>query len=231
MRLKLAMDDLPVPRPVLEKEFNDFATTLNIRWSVHYTDATQRVAILVTRAAHCLFDLLARRVEGEYECEVPVIISNHRDLKYVAEKFQIQYQYLPVDKSTKPWQEGEIHKLIDYYKIDLIVLARYMQILSKDFVDRYPGRIINIHHAFLPSFQGANPYLQAYDRGVKMIGATGHYVTADLDEGPIIEQGVERVTHALTPSDFAAIGRDIEAAVLARAVKMLWKRQAGKGRR
>jgi len=177
------------------------------------------MAILVTKTSHCLYDLLLRQAEGELQCEIPVIISNHPELEHVANQFRIPYHCLPVTKETKSQQETFITKVLKQYHIDLVVLARYMQILSDRFVNDWAGRIINIHHAFLPAFQGANPYQQAYNRGVKMIGATAHYATAELDEGPIIEQDVVRVSHEESVEDLTRIGRDVERLVLARAVK------------
>jgi formyltetrahydrofolate deformylase len=173
----------------------------------------------VTKASHCLYDLVLRRQEGELRCDIPVIISNHPDLEAAADRFQIPFHCLPVSHETRSRQEEAIRSLLDQYHVDLVVLARYMQVLSDAFVEDWAGRIINIHHAFLPAFQGASPYKQAYERGVKMIGATAHYATSELDEGPIIEQDVERVTHEDSPEDLSRIGRDIERVVLARAVK------------
>jgi formyltetrahydrofolate deformylase len=219
MRIKLDMGDLGTSRETLEREFDDFARALQIRWNVHYSDILQRMAILVTKASHCLFDLLIRRKEGEIQCEIPLIISNHPDLQYVAEDFQVPYQWLPVTNETRMQQEASIRRLLGQNGISVVVLARYMQVLSQGFVEDYSGRIINIHHAFLPAFQGANPYTRAYERGVKMIGATAHYATVDLDEGPIIEQGVERVSHEDSIEELMRIGKDIERVVLARAVK------------
>jgi formyltetrahydrofolate deformylase len=219
MRLKLDMSGLKTSRKVLENEFSEFAASLNMHWTVHYSDYSAKVAILVTKTSHCLYDLLLRQAEGELQCEIPVIISNHPDLEHVADQFRIPYHCLPVTKETKSQQEGLITKVLKQYHIDLVVLARYMQILSDKFVNDWAGRIINIHHAFLPAFQGANPYQQAFDRGVKMIGATAHYATAELDEGPIIEQDVVRVSHDQSVEDLTRIGRDVERIVLARAVK------------
>jgi formyltetrahydrofolate deformylase len=219
MRLKLDMDSLSTSRRALEEDFKEFGKPYNLIWSVHYSDYIQKVAILVTKTSHCLYDLLLRQQEGELKCEIPVIISNHPTLEPVADKFRIPFHCLPVIKEKKAEQEEQLRKLIKKYHIDLIVLARYMQILSKPFVEEFEGRTINIHHAFLPAFQGANPYQRAYDRGVKMIGATAHYATAELDEGPIIDQDVERVTHEDSIEDLIRIGKDIERIVLARAVK------------
>jgi formyltetrahydrofolate deformylase len=219
MRLKLDMSGLKTSRKVLENEFGEFAAALNMHWTVHYSDYAAKVGILVTKTSHCLYDLLLRQAEGELQCEIPVIISNHPDLEHVANQFRIPYHCLPVTKETKSQQESLITKVLKQYHIDLVVLARYMQILSDKFVNEWSGRIINIHHAFLPAFQGANPYQQAFNRGVKMIGATAHYATAELDEGPIIEQDVVRVSHDQSVEDLTRIGRDVERIVLARAVK------------
>ncbi|MBI2191179.1 MAG: formyltetrahydrofolate deformylase [Planctomycetes bacterium] len=219
MRVKLDLDTLTTTRRSLEEDFCAFARPLGLTWSVHYTDLVQRMAILVSKTSHCLYDLLLRRQEGEIRCEVPLILSNHPILESVGEKFRIPFHCLPVAPEAKAQQEEQVRRLLKQYHIDLVVLARYMQILSRPFVEEYAGRIINIHHAFLPAFQGGNPYQRAYERGVKMIGATAHYATADLDEGPIIEQDVERVTHEDSVEDLVRIGRDVERVVLARAVK------------
>lgn len=219
LRIALDLAGLSTSRKQLEEEFQEFAKNLQMRWRVNYSDSVQRVAILVTKAPHCLYDLLLRKEEGELQCEIPVILSNHPDLETVAERFRIPYHCLPVTAGNKPQQEVEVRRLMKHYHIDLIVLARYMQILSQEFVEEWSGKIINIHHGFLPAFQGANPYLQAFDRGVKLIGATGHYATVELDDGPIIEQDVVRVSHQDSLEDLTRIGRDVERMVLARAVK------------
>ncbi len=220
MRMKLDMNDLATSRETLEREFRDLAIPLKIRWCIYYSDVLQRMAILVTKASHCLFDLLIRcKKEGEIQCEIPLIISNHPDLRYVAENFQIPYHCLPVTNETRMEQESKMRRLLGQHGIHLVVLARYMQVLSQGFVEDYSGRIINIHHAFLPAFQGGSPYSQAYERGVKMIGATAHYATIDLDEGPIIEQDVERVSHEDSIEEMMRIGKDVERVVLSRAVK------------
>jgi formyltetrahydrofolate deformylase len=219
MRIVIDLADLKTSRRQLEEEFAAFAVPLGLEWSAHYSEPRQRVALLVTKASHCLYDLLVRQSEGELPCEIPVVIANHPDLEPVAAQFRVPFHSLPVTPATKAAQEGRIQELLRQHHIDLVVLARYMQILSKEFVEAWEGRVINIHHAFLPGFKGARPYHQAYERGVKMIGATAHYATSDLDEGPIIEQDVVRVTHEATPDELARIGRDIERVVLARAVK------------
>lgn len=218
MRIKLE-DEAVLNRAEVEEQFTEFATGLGLSWSVRYSDQPYRVALLVTRASHCPYDLLLRELEGELKCEIPLIIGNHNDLAGMAKQFDKPFYHLPITKETKPQQEAQINSLLAEYNIDLVVMARYMQILSEKFVTQHAGRVINIHHGFLPAFQGARPYHQAYDRGVKMIGATSHYATADLDEGPIIEQDVERVMHDNSPEDLIMIGKDIERLVLAKAVK------------
>ena len=218
MRIKLE-DKKQLARDELEQQFSAFSASLGLIWSVHYSDQPYRVALLVTRASHCPYDLLSRELEGELKCEIPLVIGNHNDLESMAKQFNKLFYHLPITKETKPQQEAQINALVEEHDIDLIVMARYMQILSEDFVAKHTGRVINIHHGFLPAFQGAKPYHQAYDRGVKIIGATSHYATADLDEGPIIEQGVERVMHDNSPEDLVMIGKDIERLVLAKAVK------------
>lgn len=205
-------------RGALEAAFGDLATTLSATWSVRYTDVVQRVAILVTRDPACLYDLVLRQRGGELPCEIPLVISNHPTLEPVAESFRIPFVCLPVTPETKPEQERRVLDLLERHHVDLVVLARYMQILSEDFLSAAPP-VINIHHGFLPAFQGAKPYHQAHARGVKIIGATAHYATRDLDQGPIIEQDVARVTHAMDPEELTRVGRDVERVVLARAVR------------
>lgn len=218
MRLKVE-DEGQMPNQALQQQFSTLADSLQLTWSVHYTDLPYRVALLVTRASHCPYDLLLRELEGELKCEIPVIIGNHPDLENMARQFNKPFYHLPITKETKHKQETQIKSLLSEYQIDLVVMARYMQILSEQFVKEFAGKVINIHHGFLPAFQGAKPYHQAYERGVKLIGATAHYATAELDEGPIIEQDVERVRHDNSPADLVMIGKDIERLVLARAVK------------
>ncbi|MBL1321076.1 MAG: formyltetrahydrofolate deformylase [Methylophaga sp.] len=218
MRIKLE-DDGQLQRDDLEQQFTDFAKKSGLEWSVRYSDVPYRVALLVTRASHCPYDLLLRQQEGELKCDIPLVIGNHDDLENMANQFKVPFYHLPISKETKPQQEAQINELLEKNDIDLVVMARYMQILSEDFVQRHAGHVINIHHGFLPAFQGARPYHQAYARGVKIIGATAHYATADLDEGPIIEQDVQRVMHDNSPEDLVMIGKDIERLVLARAVK------------
>jgi formyltetrahydrofolate deformylase len=190
-----------------------YSPTLHIR----PTSERPRALVMVTTESHCLRDLLYLNELGELKVEIPLVISNHEDLRQLVESHGVKFMYLPGDKKA---QEVEITKQIELLKIDFVVLARYMQILSAEFCDRMPGKIINIHHSFLPGFKGAKPYHQAHERGVKIIGASAHFVTSDLDEGPIIEQDVAHVTHIATPEELIAIGRDIERRVLAKAVKL-----------
>jgi len=219
MRIKLDMKDLKTSRTELENSFSLFAEKFSLQWSVHYSDRKPRMAIMVSKTSHCLYDLLQKKQEEDLTCEIPLIISNHPDLEFVADQFKIPFYCLPVTKETKKEQEQKVLELLSKHHIDLIVMARYMQILTEDFINAYPNRIINIHHAFLPAFQGARPYFRAYERGVKLIGATAHYATGDLDEGPIIDQDVERVTHECSPDDLKRIGKDIERRVLSNAVR------------
>jgi formyltetrahydrofolate deformylase len=203
-----------------QKSLNDglgkFSPTLHIR----PTQSKPRALVLVTRESHCLRDLLYLLELGELPIEIPVVVSNHEDLRSLVESHGFTFAHLPVTASTKAAQEKELLALVAEHNIDFVVLARYMQVLSNEFCAALPGRIINIHHSFLPGFKGAKPYHQAHARGVKIIGATAHFVTADLDEGPIIEQDVAHVSHTSTPEDLIALGRDIERRVLAKAVKL-----------
>jgi len=219
MRLRVVSDDSVVlSKEQLEERFARLAEAYQITWSVDYGRKKQKVAIMVSHTSHNLYDLLHRHKENKIFCEVKMVVSNHEKLRPIADMFGIPFHYLPVTKETRKEQETALIELFDSSEIDLIVMARYMQILTTDFIKHYPSKIINIHHSFLPAFQGANPYKRAYERGVKLIGATAHYATQDLDEGPIIEQGVERVTHESTPASLKNIGADIETMVLAKAV-------------
>jgi formyltetrahydrofolate deformylase len=201
------------------KALKDGLSKFNPNLRIRPTDQKPRVVVMVTKESHCLRDLLYLVELGELRIEIPLVISNREDLKSLVESHGIKFKYLPVKADSKQEQENEVSKLIDELDIDFVVLARYMQILSKQFCEKLPGRIINIHHSFLPGFKGAKPYHQAHDRGVKIIGASAHFVTNDLDEGPIIEQDVAHVTHIATPEELIAIGRDIERRVLSKAVK------------
>jgi len=205
--------------PALELAFTAIAQAFAMEAQFFDQTVKTRALIMVSRYGHALVDLLYRIRIGAIAMEVPLIVSNHLDFADVAAAGNIPFVHLPMNKDNKPEQEVKLSSLMAEHRIDLIVLARYMQILSDDFCRTRPGRIINIHHSFLPSFKGANPYTQAHQRGVKLIGATAHYVTGDLDEGPIIDQAVERVSHALDPQDYVSVGRDIESRTLARAVQ------------
>ena len=218
MRIELDASDMRMTRKELEEAFSELADKFSLEWSCHWSDYKMRMAILVSKTGHCLYDLLARQLEGELDVESPLIISNHPDMEIAANQFRIPYYYFPMTEG-KEKQEEKIRNLLKRFDIDLVVLARYMQILSSDFIDEWRGKIINIHHAFLPAFQGANPYLRAYVRGVKMIGATAHYASEELDQCPIIEQDVIRVNHELTPKGLKEVGKDSEKRTLAAAVK------------
>ncbi len=194
------------------------AAGFDMLWQLHFSNERPRMALLVSRLPHCFYDILARYESGEWQIEVPLIISNHQDMERVAERHGIDYFYLPVNQHNKQEQEARQLELLQQYDIDFIVLARYMQILSEDFINQYPQCIINIHHSFLPAFPGGRPYHSAYERGVKIIGATSHYVTTELDAGPIIEQDVTHVSHKDTVEDMIRKGRDLEKVVLARAI-------------
>jgi formyltetrahydrofolate deformylase len=191
----------------------------NMKWRLAQSSHRQRMIILVSKYDHCLADLLYRHQSGELACDIPLIISNHEDNRAIAEFYKIPYAVVAMTKENKSQAEAQIQALLNEHKPDFLVLARYMQILSNDFVNRYPQRIINIHHSFLPAFVGARPYHQAFERGVKLIGATSHYVTEVLDDGPIIEQDVVRVSHRDTVDDLIRKGRDLEKVVLSRAVR------------
>ena len=219
MRVRLNAEGTNISKETLEHNFLELATPLNFDWSVNYGDKKQNVAIMVSHTSHNLYDLLERAKEGRLDCNVTMVISNHNKLRHIADMFDVPFYHLPVTKETKQDQEAQVKQLLDTNEVDLVIMARYMQILSAEFINYYPERIINIHHSFLPAFQGANPYKKAYERGVKLIGATAHYATVDLDEGPIIEQDVKPVTHESTPTTLKRIGADIEKLVLARAVK------------
>jgi len=202
-----------------DRHFSPVAEAFNMRWRLAQSSQRQRMIILVSKYDHCLADLLYRHKSGELACDIPLIISNHADNQAIAEFYKIPYAVVPVTKENKTQAESKIQALIDEQKPDFMVLARYMQILSNEFVNRYAQRIINIHHSFLPAFVGARPYHQAFERGVKLIGATSHYVTEVLDDGPIIEQDVVRVSHRDTVEDLIRKGRDLEKVVLSRAVR------------
>jgi len=197
----------------------NLASKFEMKWRI-YSDVKPKMALFVSKYDHCLYDLLGRYNSGELHLEIPFIISNHTDLKSIADSFHIPFYHIPVTKDTKMEAENKQLELLEKYQIDFIVLARYMQIISEKLIAKYPNKIINIHHSFLPAFVGAKPYHSAYKRGVKIIGATSHYVTEELDAGPIIDQGVARVSHTHSIEDLIAKGRDLEKIVLANAVKL-----------
>jgi formyltetrahydrofolate deformylase len=218
-RLRFDLSDLVTDRGTLERAVTEVAARFGMTYRLSYESRIKRVAVFVSRYDHCLYDLLLRHRAGELRCEVVLIVSNHADLEPVAAQFSVPFHVHPIDKSNKREQETQIAELLERHQIDLVVLARYMQILSEPFVQGFSSRIINIHHSFLPAFVGGKPYHQAYQRGVKLIGATAHYATAVLDEGPIIEQDVVRCSHRDSVDDLARKGRDLEKVVLARAVR------------
>ena len=212
------MDNFSIPASELEEAFTPLAKKLNATWKIHFTGKKLRVAVFVSKYEHCLQELLWRQRLEEYPVEIPLIISNHNNAASMAEYHRIPFHIFPVTPENKLEQEKKELELLADNNIDAVVLARYMQVLTPGFIMHYPGRIINIHHSFLPAFMGGNPYKQAYERGVKIIGATSHYVTEDLDEGPIIEQDIVRISHRDTTEDLIRKGRDLERIVLARAV-------------
>lgn len=219
MRAEWDLENFVIPRTDLPVFIRALAEPRRMTWSLHFSDQRHRLALFVSKDAHCLYDLLSRHEAGELEADIPLIVSNHETLRPAAERFGIPFHVVPVTSANKAEAEARQRALIEEHQIDTIVLARYMQILSDDFASSYPNRIINIHHSFLPAFPGAKPYHSAHARGVKIIGATSHYVTGDLDEGPIIEQDVIRVTHRQTVADLVRQGRDLEKVVLSRAVR------------
>ena len=218
MRTVFRPDGAMPPAETLKAGFDLIAQRFNMSWSLHEAATKPRVLIAVSKFGHCLFDLLHRWRAGLLPAEIVGVVSNHEDLRSFVEWSGVAFHHLPVTPTTKLDQEAAFMALVEQQRVDLVVLARYMQILSAEMCGRLAGRCINIHHSFLPGFKGARPYHQAYDRGVKIIGATAHYVTTDLDEGPIIEQGVQRVDHSQGPDQLVELGRDIECQVLARAV-------------
>lgn len=220
MRIEWELKDFLVPQEKIEDYFATlYAQKYEMNFRLYFSDTKPRMAIFVSKMSHCLFDLLARYTAGEWNVEIPLIISNHPDLQHVAERFGIPFYLFPITKETKEEQEKKEMELLAKHKITFIVLARYMQVISENMINAYPDRIINIHHSFLPAFVGAKPYHAAFERGVKIIGATSHYVTTELDAGPILEQDVVRITHKDTVQDLVNKGKDLEKIVLSRAVQ------------
>jgi len=219
MRVEWELDGFLIP----EQKIADFFVTLiaeryKMSWKLYFSSQQPRMAIFVSRLSHCLYDILSRVYAGEWEVDIPLIISNHRDLEPIARQFNIPFFHIDKESGNKAEKERIELDLLEKHQVTFVVLARYMQILSPQFVKEYPNKIINIHHSFLPAFAGNNPYKQAYERGVKIIGATSHYVTNDLDDGPIIEQDIIRITHKDTVNDLVRKGRDLERIILARAL-------------
>ncbi|MEJ5284510.1 MAG: formyltetrahydrofolate deformylase [Brevinematia bacterium] len=219
MRIEWELEGFKIPRESILKEFEKISKKFNMKVELHFSDEVKRMAIMVSKLDHCLYEILLRKTSGELNVEIPLIISNHLDLKNVADYFRIDFYHYEVRPDNKEEVEKREIELLKKYNIDFVVLARYMQVLSPYFVNEYRHRIINIHHSFLPAFVGAKPYHQAYKRGVKLIGATSHYVTEELDNGPIIAQDVIRITHRDSLNDLIRKGKELEKIVLARAVK------------
>lgn len=218
-RIRVDLSELHTDRRSLEGAIGEVAERFDMTWRVAHPQVRKRVAIFVSRVDHCLWDLLLRHRSGELTCDLVAVVSNHVELEEVAQQFDVPYHVYPVTADTKRSQEIKERELLEGLGVDLIVLARYMQVLTSEFVGSFPNRIINIHHSFLPAFMGGKPYHQAFERGVKLIGATAHYATADLDEGPILEQDVVRTSHRDSVRDLLRKGRDLERSVLARAVR------------
>lgn len=220
MRVEWDLSEFQIPKDKIDEYFKTLiATRFDVNFRLYFADKKPRMAIFVSKMSHCLYDLLARYAAGEWHVEIPLIISNHPDMENVAKRFGIDYYVFPITKENKVEQEANQLALLKEHKITFCVLARYMQVLSADFITSYPDRIINIHHSFLPAFAGAKPYHAAHNRGVKIIGATSHYVTSDLDAGPIIEQDVTHISHKDTVQELVKKGRDLEKIVLSRAVE------------
>jgi len=219
MRLQWDLDGFVIPREKIGDYFQTLlAERYNMTWELHFGDYVPRMAVFISHLPHCIYDILSRQRSGEWKVDIPLIISNHEKLGYIAEQFGLDFYHLPINKENKKEQEARQIELLEKYNIDFIVLARYMQVVSDDFINHYTNRIINIHHSFLPAFPGARPYHSAYERGVKLIGATSHYVTADLDAGPIIAQGVSEVSHKDSVSNMKRKGLDLEKIVLSKAI-------------
>ena len=218
MRLEWSLDGFRVERGQINEAFRETGRAFGMTWSLHFSDERVRMAVFVTRESHCLFDILSRVESREWSAEIPLIVSNREELEPAAMRFEIPFFHIPITVANKPEQEQKTLNLLAEHRVSLVVLARYMQVLSGEFIAAYRNRIINIHHSFLPAFAGAKPYHAAYERGVKIIGATSHYVTEDLDEGPIIEQDIVRVSHRESAEELVRRGKDVEKIVLARAI-------------
>ncbi len=225
MRIEWDLTGFQIPQEKIGEFFHTLiAQKFNMQWGLHFSDEKPRMALFVSKLPHCFYDIIARTNSGEWQVEIPLVISNHEELRPVAEKFDIPFHHVPISKQNKKEQERKEISLLEENSVDFVVLARYMQILSPQLVNAFPNRIINIHHSFLPAFPGARPYHSAYQRGVKVIGATSHYVTEELDTGPIIEQDVIRVSHRDAIPDLVRKGRDLEKVVLSRAIYLHLRR-------
>jgi formyltetrahydrofolate deformylase len=220
LRVAWNMKDFTVAPENLHGVFRPIAEEYKAQWFIRFSSSRRRMALFVSQYNHCLQEILWRHDRGEYDADIACIVSNHPDLKYLADRYHIPFYLFPVMPANKKMQEKHELELLKKENVDTVILARYMQVLSPEFVEQFPNRIINIHHSFLPAFAGSNPYKQAYERGVKIVGATSHYVTDDLDEGPIIEQDVIRISHKDTMEDLLRKGRDLERLVLARAIRL-----------
>jgi formyltetrahydrofolate deformylase len=219
MKIEWDLDGFEIPREEIKNAFTPLAEKFRMKWNLHFSDYIPKIAIFVSRHVYCFYDLIVRHQMAEFKAEIPLVISNHLDLKPVATQFGLNYRYYPTTSENKAEQEGKEIEELKKHNIDLIILARYMQILSGKFINEYPNHIINIHHSFLPAFAGGKPYNQAYNRGVKIIGATSHYVTEKLDDGPIIAQDVVEITHRDSVDNTILKGNDLERTVLAKAIR------------
>jgi len=219
MRIKFSLDGFNIPQEKIQDYFKTLiAEKWEMKWRIYFSDYVPKLALFVSKMSHCLLDILSRWQSGEWKVEIPLIISNHENLRFLAEKFDIPYYCFPITKQNKAEQEAKEIALLQEHGVDCIVLARYMQVVTADFISHYPNKIINIHHSSLPAFPGAKPYHSAYGRGVKIIGATSHYVTQDLDAGPIIYQDIVKITHRDSVKDLIRKGRDLEKLVLSSAI-------------
>ena len=226
MRLEWSLDSFTIQREKIGEYFETLiGQRFSIRFNLYFTDERPKMGLFVTKLSHCLFDILGRWQSGELEIEIPVVISNHENLRSTVERFDIPFEYIPITNENKVEQEQKQLKVLSDYDVDFVVLARYMQIISPKFIKRYSNKIINIHHSFLPAFVGAKPYHAAFERGVKIIGATAHYVTDNLDAGPIIEQDIAHVTHRNSVQDLVKMGQDVEKLVLAKAINLHVRRK------
>lgn len=227
MRVEWDLESFNIPRENIRQLFNEkIALPYHLEWNLYFTNSKPRMALFVSKASHCLYDILSRHYSGEWQIEIPAIISNHQMHEEVASRYNIPFHYFDITKENKAKIEQDQIALLKSLKVDFIILARYMQILSNHFIEEFPNKIINIHHSFLPAFAGAKPYHRAHERGVKIIGATSHYVTADLDAGPILEQEVTKITHKDSVEDLIRKGKDLEKIVLSRAIWIHLQRRA-----